>query len=89
MVTLAVVLTILISLWVTVDKERQYLAELGQQRQQLQLEVGQLQTQVADLTKLGGKIKLKHCGPENRLCVRVDTENVYGPTGDYLTVKED
>jgi hypothetical protein len=37
----------------------------------LQSEKAELEANIADLTKRGGRIKLERCGPENRLCVQI------------------
>jgi len=43
---------------------------------------------LAQLGSEGGRIDLRRCGSEQRLCVRVDrTAPVYGKSADYLIVK--
>jgi hypothetical protein len=47
-----------------------------------------LTASVAQLTREGGRIELRHCGSAQRLCVRVDRKApVYGEAGDFLVVK--
>ncbi len=48
----------------------------------------ELTANVARLTREGGQIELRHCGGNQRLCVRVDRKApVYGEAGDFLVVK--
>jgi hypothetical protein len=48
----------------------------------------QLSTQVALLSREGGRIDLRHCGETQRLCVRVDRKSpFYGENADYMVVK--
>lgn len=42
-----------------------------QEVQRLRDEKAQLEANIADLAKRGGKIKLDRCGPANRLCVEI------------------
>jgi hypothetical protein len=43
---------------------------------------------VATLSQSGGRIDLRHCGNDRRLCVRVDREApAYGKSADYYVVK--
>ncbi len=50
--------------------------------------VEQLSVRVAQLSSEGGRMDLRHCGPENRLCVRVDRKSAfYGASADYMIVK--
>lgn len=37
----------------------------------LRLEKAELEANITDLTKRGGRMKLERCGPENRLCVLI------------------
>ena len=59
-------------------------AQLLQARQSLE----QLSTGVAQLSRQGGRIELRHCGDANRLCVRVDRKSpFYGENADYMVLK--
>jgi len=57
-------------------------ANLRAQRDALSLSVNRLH-------QLGGRIDLRQCGAERRLCVRVDRKGPgYGTQSDYFVVKE-
>jgi len=59
-------------------------AQVMQTRQTVQ----QLSAGVAQLSREGGRIDLRHCGERNRLCVRVERKApFYGETGDYMILK--
>lgn len=59
-------------------------AELARMR----VERDELAASLARLRDQGGKIDLRRCGTESRLCVRVErTSPAYGPDADYLIVK--
>lgn len=59
---------------------RQEIGVLRAQREQLSMEVAALQRQ-------GGRIELKHCGADARLCVRVDLKaQRYGEKADFYVV---
>ena len=59
-------------------------AQLLQARQSLE----QLSTGVAQLSRQGGRIQLRHCGDANRLCARVDRKSpFYGENADYMVLK--
>jgi len=49
-------------------------------------EITALRATVADLEKYGAKIQLTQCGPDKRLCARIDTkaekESTYGTSGE-------
>ena len=48
----------------------------------------QLATNIADLSRQGGNLELRHCGPRQRLCVRIERgAPTYGASGDFLVVK--
>ena len=48
----------------------------------------QLTVNIAGLKAEGGKIELRHCGPTQRLCVRIDrSAPSFGEGADYLVVK--
>jgi len=48
----------------------------------------ELTVAVARLERRGGRIDLRRCGNNARLCVRVDRKApVYGPTADYFVVE--
>jgi hypothetical protein len=58
--------------------------QVAQTRQTLQ----QLSAGVAQLSREGGLIDLRHCGEMNRLCVRVDRKSpFYGENADYMILK--
>jgi hypothetical protein len=42
-----------------------------QEVERLRSEKAQLEANIADLTKRGGRIKLDRCGPANRVCVEI------------------
>jgi hypothetical protein len=43
---------------------------------------------VAQLSREGGRIELRHCGTANRLCVRVDRKSPwYGESADFMVLK--
>jgi hypothetical protein len=57
------------------------LAALAAERAQLALAIEQLE-------RSGGRIDLRRCGPQERLCVRIDKLTpAYGAAADYLIVK--
>ncbi|MFZ1098679.1 MAG: hypothetical protein WAN26_04655 [Steroidobacteraceae bacterium] len=48
----------------------------------------ELTASVTRLTREGGRVELRRCGSEQRLCVRVDRKApAYGEAGDFLVVK--
>ncbi|HEY4338749.1 MAG TPA: hypothetical protein VGM97_02270 [Steroidobacteraceae bacterium] len=48
----------------------------------------ELSGRVAQLSREGGRIELRHCGPANRLCVRVDRKSPwYGDSADFMVLK--
>jgi hypothetical protein len=48
----------------------------------------ELATSIADLSRQGGNVELRHCGPKQRLCVRIERgAPAYGAAGDFLVVK--
>jgi hypothetical protein len=48
----------------------------------------QLSSGVAQLSREGGRIELKHCGATSRLCVRIDRKSpFYGESGDFVVIK--
>jgi hypothetical protein len=48
----------------------------------------ELTARVAQLTREGGQLEVRHCGSAQRLCVRVDRKApAYGEAGDFLVVK--
>jgi hypothetical protein len=62
---------VLIGVWSLVWWERHQVESLSEQRQALAADVAQLQANVAELEKKGGRIRLDKCGPDNRLCVEI------------------
>ena len=59
-------------------------AQITQARQTL----AQLSAAVAQLSREGGRIDLRHCGTDERLCVRVDRRAPpYGENADYMVLK--
>ncbi len=59
-------------------------AQVLQARQTLE----QLSTRVAQLSREGGRMDLRHCGAANRLCVRVDRKlPFYGDSADFMVVR--
>jgi len=58
--------------------------QLLQARQTLE----QLSAGVAQLSREGGRIELRHCGAANRLCARIDRKSpFYGEDADYVVLK--
>jgi hypothetical protein len=54
----------------------------------LRLTRDQLNTSVELLSARGGRAAVRHCGPAQRLCVRVDRgAPAYGEAGDYFVIK--
>jgi hypothetical protein len=54
----------------------------------LRAEQVRLTESIADLSKRGGQLQMRRCGPQGRLCVRVDlTAPSYGQAGDFLVLK--
>jgi hypothetical protein len=48
----------------------------------------QLSGAVAQLSREGGRIELRHCGAANRLCVRIDRKSpFYGDSADFIVLK--
>ena len=48
----------------------------------------QLSSAIAQLSREGGRIELRHCGAANRLCVRVDRKSpFYGESADFVVLK--
>jgi hypothetical protein len=48
----------------------------------------ELAIRIADLSRQGGNLELRRCGPKQRLCVRIDRgAPAYGASGDFLVVK--
>ena len=48
----------------------------------------ELTANVARLSRQGGNLELRHCGPTQRLCVRIErSAPPYGAAGDFLIVK--
>jgi hypothetical protein len=59
-------------------------AQVLQARQTLD----QVSARIAQLSREGGRMELRHCGTANRLCVRVDRKSAfYGESADYIIVK--
>lgn len=50
-----------------------------QEVQRLRAEKAELEANIADLAKRGGRIKLSQCGPANRLCVEITPIQGDGP----------
>lgn len=48
----------------------------------------QLSATMAQLSREGGRIELRHCGTANRLCVRIDRKSpFYGESADFVVLK--
>jgi hypothetical protein len=80
----------MLALWalasVYVQWQRSDIEALAARRQVLTAEVAQLQANAEDWAKKGGRTKLERCGEQARLCVRVDTGQVYGKERDIRYV---
>ena len=51
-------------------------------------EKAELEANVADLAKRGGRAKLEKCGDQNRLCVRIDkSAGGFGKDSEYAVLK--
>jgi hypothetical protein len=82
-----VLCVLLLFAWGLVAWERQQIDALGDQKAALQQDVADLEAHVTALEKKGGRIKLDVCGPEKRVCVRVDpAAGAFGAAGDYRAV---
>ncbi len=75
-----VIVTISVVAWGAIWYQRSQIESLAGQKTQLE-------AQVADLEKRGGRIKLEKCGDQSRLCVRVDKSRGYGKDGDYFVIR--
>ena len=54
----------------------------------LREEKAELEANVADLAKRGGRAKLEKCGDQNRLCVRIDkSAGGFGKDSEYAVLK--
>ena len=67
--------------------QRDQVTRLKAQQDELQQKITTMQQTTAALAKQGGQLQLSHCGPEQQLCVQVDTSTAYGVNGDYLVLK--
>jgi hypothetical protein len=48
----------------------------------------QLSAGIAQLSREGGRVELRHCGTANRLCVRIDRKSpLYGESADFMVLK--
>ena len=64
------------------------LASASAQLAALRAERVQLTLAIEQLERSGGRIDLRRCGPQGRLCVRIDKLTpAYGAGADYLIVK--
>ncbi|HEX4049868.1 MAG TPA: hypothetical protein VHY19_03195 [Steroidobacteraceae bacterium] len=54
----------------------------------LRAEQAKLSSSIVRLSQLGGQVEMRRCGPQARLCVRVDvTAPRYGSAGDFYVLK--
>jgi hypothetical protein len=60
---------------------------LREQKAALQDEVVQLQANVNEWAKQGGRVKLERCGEASRLCVRVNKTVSYGKDNDHFVLR--
>ena len=58
-------------------------SSLNDEKAALQAEVAELQANVAALEKRGGRIRLDRCGPDNRLCVEIASDQGSGGPVPY------
>jgi hypothetical protein len=70
---LGVAATVVVAV-VSVQQIKAQQAELAAQRQAFSEEMARMQASVAFLEKKGGRIRLDKCGPEQRLCIEVATD---------------
>ena len=66
--------------------QRHEIGRLAEQRQELRAEVLQMQTNADEWARKGGRARLERCGDQQRLCVRVDTQQRYGKEGEIRYV---
>ncbi|HEY6824993.1 MAG TPA: hypothetical protein VI195_11165 [Steroidobacteraceae bacterium] len=60
---------------------RAEIAALGARRAELSANIARLSSQ-------GGNVELRHCGTEQRLCVRIErSAPAYGASGDFRVIK--
>ncbi len=78
---------VLLAGWFSVWWERHQVEQLAEQRAELVGEVAELQVNVEDWAKRGGRAKLEKCGDRGRLCVRVDKTTGFGKDGDYFVLR--
>jgi hypothetical protein len=70
---LALVAVISLFAWGAVWYQRYQVEKLIDEKAALQTQVAELQDNVNLLAKKGGRIKLGSCGPKNRLCVQIES----------------
>lgn len=75
------------SAWVMSARQRSQIDELDQQRALLANQIAAAQTNLAELERRGGKVKLERCGDAGRLCVRVDDRpGRFGQHNEYAVL---
>ena len=84
---ISVILITLMQTLMAVGWQRDQVTRLKAQQDELQQKITTMQQTTAALAKQGGQLQLSHCGPEQQLCVQVDTSTAYGVNGDYLVLK--
>lgn len=81
------IIAVLLAALLTTGWQRHQVEQLTEERAALLGEVTQLQVQVEDWAKRGGRAKLGTCGEQERLCVRIDRTTGFGEQGDYFVLK--
>ena len=81
------IVAVLLAGWMSVWWARHRVEQLAEERVALVGEVAQLQAQVQEWAKRGGRAKLDRCGDKERLCVRVDKTVGFGKEADYFVLK--
>lgn len=69
----ALVAVISLFAWGSIWYQRSQVEKLIAEKSALQIQVAELQDGVNQLAKRGGRIKLGLCGPKNRLCVQIES----------------
>lgn len=81
------IVAVLLVAWLAVWWQRHQVEQLAEQKAALLGEVAQLQANVEEWAKRGGRAKLEKCGEQGRLCVRIDKSSVFGKEGDYYVLR--
>jgi hypothetical protein len=77
MLLLGLASTVLVA-YVSLHEIKNDRAALAQEKAAFAAEVAQMQSTVLALERRGGRIRMDRCGPENRLCIEVSTDQGRG-----------